>query len=114
MVLESLNPIENDKPLKKYFFLIFGGVRGPPKPPKNLKMGGFGGWNTPLNKKKYFFSKAYHFLWGLCFPEPFLYLICNKIKYFQIVLKIFGILLRILLNKTGPKIAKKHVSWLDS
>ena len=47
MVLESLNPIENDKPLKKYFLKIFGGVRGPPKPPKNLKMGGFGEGGTP-------------------------------------------------------------------
>ena len=114
MVLESLNPIENDKPLKKYFYNFLGGVWGPPKPPKNLKMGGLRGRNTPLNKKKYFFSKAYHFLWGLSFPEPFLYLICNKIKYFQIVLKNFGILLRILLNKTGPKMAKRHVSCLDS
>ena len=73
-----------------------------------------GGPEHPPKLKKNIFSKAYHFLWGLSFPEPFLYLICNKIKYFQIFLKIFGILLRILLNKTGPKMAKWHVSWLDS
>ena len=47
MVLESLNPIENDKPLKKIFFFILGGVWGPPKPHKNLKMGGFGGAEHP-------------------------------------------------------------------
>ena len=47
MVLESLNPIENDKPLKKYFLKFFGGVWGPPKPPKNLKMEGFGGAEHP-------------------------------------------------------------------
>ena len=35
MVLESLNPIENDKPLKKIFFLIYG-VVPPPQPPPFL------------------------------------------------------------------------------
>ena len=77
-------------------------------------MEGVGGAEQPPKSKKIFSLKAYHFLWGLSFPEPFLYLICNKIKYFQIFLKIFGILLRILLNKTVSKIAKRHVPWFDS
>ena len=75
-------------------------------------MEGVGGAEQPPKSKKIFFLKAYHFLFP--FPEPFLYMICNKIKYFQIFLKIFGILLRILLNKTVSKIAKRHVPWFDS
>ena len=99
--------------MKKYFFKFFFGLFGaPPIPHKNLKMEGVGGAEQPPKSKKIFFLKAYHFLWGLSFPEPFLYLI--KIKYFKIFLNFFGILLRILLNKTGPKMAKRHVSCLDS
>ena len=64
MVLESLNPIENDKPLKKIFFFLFGGVWGPPKPHKNLKMGVFGAVEHPPKSKKIFFFKGLSFSMG--------------------------------------------------
>ena len=80
MVLKSLEPKENDKILKKKMFSKFWGVLGPPKPPKNLKRGVLGGLETPQNFGKIFFSKFYHFLWALSFPEPSSYLIFNYRK----------------------------------
>ena len=82
MVLESLEPKENDKFLKKNIFFNFGGFRAPPNHPKNLKMGVFGEPETPQNFEKIFFSKFYHLLWALNFPEPSSYLIFNFRKYF--------------------------------
>ena len=70
MVLESLNPIENDKPLKKNIFFYLGGCSTPPNPPIFRFLGGFGGPRTPPKIFKNIFSKANHFLWGLSFPEP--------------------------------------------
>ena len=55
MVLESLEPKENDKILENIFFQNFGGFRAPPKTPF-LFLGGCG-WEaeTPQNfEKKYF------------------------------------------------------------
>ena len=43
MVLESLEPKENDKFFKNIFFQNFGGFRAPQKP----KNGGFKGAETP-------------------------------------------------------------------
>ena len=82
MVLESLEPKENDKILKKFFFLHFWGFRAPLKPPKTLKRGFLGGPDTPQNEEIDLFSKFYHFLWALSFPEPFSYLIFNFWKFF--------------------------------
>ena len=82
MVQESSEPKENDKILKKFFFQNFGGFRAPPKSTKNLKRRFWGGLETPQNFEKIFFSKFYHFLWPLNFPELSSYLIFNFRKYF--------------------------------
>jgi len=72
MVLESLEPKENDTILKNFFFFkIFGGFE-PPQNPLFRFLVGLG----------IFFPKYYHFLWALNFPEPSLYLIFNIRKYF--------------------------------
>ena len=91
MVLESLEAKENDKILKKKIFQNFGGFRPPPKPPKNLKRGVLGGLKTPQNFEKFCFSKFYHFLWALSFPEPSSYLIFNFRKYFYFYFENFHI-----------------------
>ena len=49
MALKSSDPKENDKILKKNYFIILGGVWAPPKPPKTLKRGVLGGPETPEN-----------------------------------------------------------------
>ena len=49
MVLESSEPKENDKIRKKKLFSSFWVVACPPKPLKNLKMGGLEGSETPQN-----------------------------------------------------------------
>ena len=82
MVLESLEPKVNDKILKKIFFQNFGGFRAPPKPPFLGFWWVLGELETPQNFEKIFFSKFYHFLWALNFPEPSSYLIFNFRKYF--------------------------------
>ena len=82
MVLESFEPKEDDTILKNIFFKNFLGFRAPPKPPKNLKMGVLRGPKPPKILKIFFFSKLYHFLWALSFPEPSSYLILNYGKYF--------------------------------
>ena len=84
MVLESLEPKENDKFLKKNFFQNFGGFRAPQTPPKP-KNGVLGGPETPQNVENIFFSKIYYFLWALSFPEPSSYLIFNFRKYFLFI-----------------------------
>ena len=78
MVLESSEPKENDKILKKNFFSKFWGVSSPPKTPLFRFLGAFGEARNPPKK----FSKFYHFLWALNFPEPSSYLIFNFRKYF--------------------------------
>ena len=58
MVLESLNPIENDKPLKKNIFFDLGVCSAPPNTPIFRFLWGFGGPQTPPKmKKKYFFQR---------------------------------------------------------
>ena len=47
MVLESSEPKENDKILKKIFFSSFWGVSDTPKTPENPKKGGFSGAQYP-------------------------------------------------------------------
>ena len=91
MVLENLEPKENDKFLKKKFFSKFWGVSGPPKPPQKPKNGVLGGPETPQNVENIFFSKIYYFLWALSFPEPSSYLIFNFRKYLLKFLKTFHI-----------------------
>ena len=57
MVLESLEPKENDKFLKKNFFQNFGGFRAPQKPPFLGFWGVWGGPKPPKILKKFFFQK---------------------------------------------------------
>ena len=57
--MKSLEPKENDKFLKKFFFSKFWGVSGPPKPPQKPKNGVLGGPETPQNVENIFFSKIY-------------------------------------------------------
>ena len=59
MVLESLDPKENDKFLKMFFFSKFWGFRAPPKPPKNLKRGVLGGAQNP---PKFWEKKSQNFI----------------------------------------------------
>ena len=54
MVLESLEPKENDKILKTKIFLHFWGFRAPLKPPETLKRGFLGGPDTPRNEETFF------------------------------------------------------------
>ena len=61
MVLESSEPKENDKILKKFFFIKFWGVSAPLKPP----FFGFGGFlegpKPPKILKKNIFQKNFIF-----------------------------------------------------
>ena len=82
MVLESLEPKENDKVLKKKLFSKFWGLLAPLKPPFLGFWGVLGGAKPPKILKKFVLSKCYHFLWGLSFPEPSSYLIFNFGKCF--------------------------------
>ena len=52
MVLESSEPKENDKILKKNFFRNFEGFRAPPQNSPKPKNGGFKGAETPQNIEK--------------------------------------------------------------
>ena len=76
MVLETLETKVNDK-IKKN---ILGGFVPPPTP--KTKKWSYKGAETPQNFEQIFFSKFYHFLWALNFPEPPSYLIFNFRKYF--------------------------------
>ena len=58
MVLESLEPKENDKFLKKKNFQHFGGFRAPPKPPLLGFRGVWGGPKPPKMLKKIFFKRS--------------------------------------------------------
>ena len=115
MVLESLEPKVNDKILKNFFFQNFGGFRPPLKPPKNLKIGVLRGPKPPKILKKYFFfSKLFHFLWALSFPEPSSYLIFNFRKYFKLFFENFSYFLYLGTHEMGSKMAKEDMSWSNS
>ena len=66
MVLESLEPKENDKILGNFFFKILGGFEPPPKPPFLGFWGVLGEPETPQNCEKKKFLKI---LGGLELPQ---------------------------------------------
>ena len=63
MVLESLNPIGDDKPLK-FFFFHLGGCSAPPNIPIFRFLWGFGGPQTPPKMKKNIIFKGLSFSMG--------------------------------------------------
>ena len=64
MVLESSEPKENYKILKKNLFLHFGGYRAPLKPPFLGFWGVLGVPETPQNEEKNIFFKILSFSLG--------------------------------------------------
>ena len=108
MVLESLEPKETNKFLKKKYFQHFGGFRTPQNPIFRF-LGGLGGPETPQNVENIFFlnllvslgSKLSRtiFIFDFQFQEVF-FKIFENFSYFSYL----G------THEKGPKMAKKHLS----
>ena len=110
MVLESSEPKENDKILKKKNFLHFEGFRPPLKPPFLGFLGGLGGPETPQNFEKNFFFKNLSFSLGSKLSRTIFIFDFQFQEVFFKFFENFSYFSYLGTHEKGPKMAKKHLS----